>query len=238
MDIRYYCSFCKKDFKTSSECKKHESLHKKIDLLKKKNPPKYSVGDRVKINKSTTIPAIFSMDYDIENGWMYTVGYDEYIHAITIPESKLQVALKKEQISNVLKKFNQFLHKSISSSLFAFYSENYDEECNIVIESDPKIDCAIKLLKTHIKDESGEDKTTHALYVPNTSAIKLIEFATFIPITNTPPSAVCWRKTRKVPYPVQLIMLSSEQYCDVVSGKIELPEDWCIAKALDLFDYI
>lgn len=238
METRYYCSICKKDFKSSEECEKHELLHKQIDALKKKNPPKYNIGDRVSLEKSTSIPAIFSKDYDIDKGWMYIVGYDEYTHAIAVPESKVQIAIEKSQIANALKVLNHFLHKNISPSLFAFYDASYEDECCIVIESDPKISYAIKVLKSHIKDEEIIGKTTHALYVPDANAIKIIEFATFVSIVKTMPSAIGWQKTRKIPYPVQLIMLSSEQYDDVVNGKMELPEDWHIEKALDLFDYI
>lgn len=240
MKTKHYCDICGKDFDDSGECLKHEKNHAKIEKIINENPSKYNVGDRVVKHGGTRIVKILGKKYDLKDGWKYNLGCDENLKVITIGEDDLSCPMYDCEIDNAIVAMNKYLWKNVSKNLYAVYDKDDEEEMTLHIRYDEKLPYAVKLLKTHVKDESKDDtdRTVHAHYFPELDRIVLLEFSTFMPTSNEIGPMMGYAPSKKFPYVINFTLCAFEQYNDVMAGKMKLPDNLDIRKSIDIMGMI
>lgn len=238
MKTKHYCDICGKDFDDADECLEHEKNHANIDRIIGENPSRYNVGDRVVRRGGTRIVKILGKRYDLKDGWEYNLGCDENLKVITIGEDELSMC--DCEIDDVVVAMNKHLWKNVSKNLYAVYDSDDEDEMTLHIRHDEKLPYAVKLLKEHLKDESKEDtdRTEHAHYFPELDRIVLLEFSTFIPTSDEIGPMMGYAPSKKFPYVINFTLCASEQYDDVVAGRMKLPDNLDIRKSIDIIGMV
>ena len=123
------------------------------------------------------------------------------------------------------------------SSTATTFSPAWRTPCGTANE---KLPYAVKLLKEHLKDESKEDtdRTEHAHYFPELDRIVLLEFSTFIPTSDEIGPMMGYAPSKKFPYVINFTLCASEQYDDVVAGRMKLPDNLDIRKSIDIIGMV
>ena len=234
MKEMYVCDICKQQFDNAEECDAHEKRHSKIKALEKKNKPKFHIGDRLAKPNCKSIPAISGMRYDVDKGWLYDIGIDEYFHQIAVEESKANLIADNGRIRQMAVCFTRELRK-FNKSLMAVYLKN-DEDCfQFEVVHDDKLETTIKLVKKHLKDGA---ETTHAIYYPTSdNEIKLVEFVVDVPIVPK-PTPIWYPPSRGIKSSVGLCLLNSKQYDEVIRKPIEIGQNWYAGTHCNTIDII
>ena len=237
MKARYYCDHCGMYFDDADECVGHEALHADIERIMEERPSKYEVGDRIRSRSSSQLRRIESKSYDLCDGWVYNIGYDAYDKPIQLRESAIERKMSSDDIHATEVALTRRLHASVSEELYARCDSEYTDELSFIIRCDRNMPHALRLLRAHLEEESGDEETTRAMYFLNRSDVRMVEVSTSVPTTGEcmfcsyPPSM-------RYPVTVGFAIVSEEDYARILDGTISLPDGLDMRDSIDLMEFV
>lgn len=241
MKTAYFCDRCGRQFDAKKECLEHEARHAMVDRLERENPPLHKIGEHIPI--LGRMRKICSMSYDIDRGWLYNLGYDEYLHPVDVAENEVVGCIADEDgMNGMVKIMDRQLLKSGKKQMYAVVDKDDDGELSFHVRHDEKLPFALKLAKTRLatqKREAPNERTEHILYFPDVpDVIVLVEFCTDAHDTGN-ASFFCYETDgKKFPYPMKIALCGAGMYNDIMNGKTKLPDGLDVSGAIDLMDFI
>jgi len=232
MKTKHYCEICNKEFDDPNLCDEHEKRHKAIKELEKRHKPRFAVGDRMATPNSKSISSVTGMHFDVDLGWMYELGYDDFLHSISVAETDLSLIAQVEDIPKIATAITRELQK-INKNLAAVYAD-YNDCFDFEVVYDANLPTAIELVKKHLGD--GRE-TTHAIYYPKPNHIQLVEFVVDLPMDEN-ASPIWYPPSKKIKQNVGLCLLNAKQYKKALEKPIRIEDGWHFSQQEQVIDIV
>lgn len=233
MKTKHYCEICNREFDDPKLCDEHEKRHKAIKELEKSHKPRFAVGDKVATPNSKSISSVTGMHFDVDLGWMYQLGHDEFFHAISVAETDINLIAQVKDILGIATSITRELQR-INKNLAAVHTM-CDDCFDFEVVYDDNLPTAIELVKKHLED--GRE-TTHAIYYPmKLNHIQLVEFVVDLPIDKN-ASPIWYPPSKKIKQDVGLCLLNDKQYKKALKEPIKIEDGWYFSQQEQVIDIV